>query len=105
MLVQLLHHPSGGSGSGPCVSILQSTGSFFAYAPILRALQNKEELPLHDLLVQSPPAQADMSAGRWAWWQQLRSSVTWAAVLDSASHVHMLMHQHMAAYFCLQSKF
>lgn len=64
----------GGAGSYQ-VSMLQSGGSFFAYAPILRALQATVELPLQEYLVM--PATLEPAPGRaGGWGRKASGSVT-----------------------------
>lgn len=50
------------------VTMMQSGGSFFAYAPILRALQGMTEVPLEEFLAAAPvppPAGGAAAGGMW----------------------------------------
>lgn len=74
-LLQLLTQQSGGGGGAggrpppgaqPApyrVTLLQSGGSFFAYAPILKALQGMAEVPLGEYLTApaAPPVAGELT--------------------------------------------
>ncbi len=90
LLAQLLQ-------SGAYATLLQSSGSFFAYAPFLKALQKMNEVPLGEYLIRPAPGATEKDAApsrmqpvEAPLYLQMLGSITLTALVDKAKEAELI---------------